>query len=82
MVLHLDEYSLALSDECSQDLIRVKDVNSLIAFHHKYGRINPTLRQIVSRIIDTRNNRPLFRHARRTRWETVFIGKVQHVGYQ
>ncbi|GAB1207397.1 hypothetical protein APSETT445_006113 [Aspergillus pseudonomiae] len=41
VVLHLDEYSLDLSDECSQDLVRVKDVNSLIAFHHKYGMDAP-----------------------------------------
>ncbi|EIT75725.1 hypothetical protein AO1008_08415 [Aspergillus oryzae 100-8] len=53
VVLHLDEYSLALSDECSQDLIRVKDVNSLIAFHHKYGHFFATRVELGGRLFSS-----------------------------
>ncbi|KAB8226678.1 hypothetical protein BDV33DRAFT_197668 [Aspergillus novoparasiticus] len=53
VVLHLDEYSLELSDECSQDLIRVKDVNSLIAFHHKYGHFFATRVELGGRLFSS-----------------------------
>ncbi|KAE8141608.1 hypothetical protein BDV38DRAFT_268395 [Aspergillus pseudotamarii] len=53
VVLHLDEYSLALSDECSEDLMRVKDVNSLIAFHHKYGHFFATRVELGGRLFSS-----------------------------
>ncbi|OGM42255.1 hypothetical protein ABOM_009045 [Aspergillus bombycis] len=53
VVLHLDEYSLELSDECGQDLIRVKDVNSLIAFHHKYGHFFATRIELGGRLFSS-----------------------------
>ncbi|KAK6811755.1 hypothetical protein RU639_012451 [Aspergillus parasiticus] len=53
VVLHLDEYSLALSDECSQDLVRVNDVNSLLAFHHKYGHFFATRVELGGRLFSS-----------------------------
>ncbi|KAI9371423.1 hypothetical protein BJX61DRAFT_543675 [Aspergillus egyptiacus] len=65
VVLHLDQYSLGLSTECSEDLERLRSlyksnpptrkghgpvVDELIAFHHKYGHFFATRVELGGRL--------------------------------
>ncbi|OJJ32909.1 hypothetical protein ASPWEDRAFT_185366 [Aspergillus wentii DTO 134E9] len=53
VVMHLDQHSLDLSEECSNDLAGVRDVNSLLAFHHKYGHFFATRVELGGRLFSS-----------------------------
>lgn len=53
VILHMDHESLELSDECIKDIGKVKDVDSLVAFHHKYGHFFATRIELGGRLFSS-----------------------------
>ncbi|OQE08168.1 hypothetical protein PENFLA_c144G00644 [Penicillium flavigenum] len=53
VVLYLDQSGVALSQECADDLVHVKDAASLIAFHHKYGHFFATRIELGGRLFSS-----------------------------
>ncbi|CEO58383.1 hypothetical protein PMG11_03112 [Penicillium brasilianum] len=53
VVIHLDHHSLDLSNECKSDIENVKDVKTLIDFHHKYGHFFATRIELGGRLFSS-----------------------------
>lgn len=53
VILHMDHESLILSDECRDDIAKVKDVKTLLAFHYKYGHFFATRIELGGRLFSS-----------------------------